>query len=60
MIKSVFVMDKHQQISALSSKLKYNILKELISGTATCQQLAEIFNGSKQMIHYNLKQLINR
>jgi leucyl aminopeptidase (aminopeptidase T) len=58
MIKNIFVIDKHAQIKALGSKLKFQILNELILNPATCKQLADIFGISKQKTHYNLKSLL--
>jgi leucyl aminopeptidase (aminopeptidase T)/DNA-binding HxlR family transcriptional regulator len=59
MIKNIFVIDRHSQIKALGSKLKFQILNELILNPATCKQLADIFGISKQKTHYNLKSLLD-
>lgn len=53
------VIKEHAQIKELGSSLKYNILKELITNAATCQQLANIFNISKQKVHYSLTNLLD-
>lgn len=59
MIENIFVIKNHSQIKQLSTKLKYQILNELIKNPATCQQLADIFVVSKQKIHYILQNLLN-
>jgi leucyl aminopeptidase (aminopeptidase T) len=46
-------------LKELGSYLKYSILKELIKAPATCQQLATLFDHSKQKIHYNLSQMLS-
>jgi leucyl aminopeptidase (aminopeptidase T) len=58
MIKDVELINKHSQIRELGSEAKYGILRELIPGSATCQQLANIFGLSKQKVHYNLNKLL--
>jgi leucyl aminopeptidase (aminopeptidase T) len=58
MIKDVSLINKHSQIRELGSEVKFNILKELIKGSATCQQLANIYGTSKQKVHYNLSKLL--
>lgn len=58
MIKDIAVLNKHSQIRELGSELRYNILRELIRGAATCQQLANIYGISKQKVHYNLNKLL--
>jgi leucyl aminopeptidase (aminopeptidase T) len=58
MIKDIEVLNKHSQIRELGSELRYNILRELIRGAATCQQLAHIYGISKQKVHYNLNKLL--
>ncbi|MDZ4183200.1 MAG: helix-turn-helix domain-containing protein [Candidatus Cloacimonadaceae bacterium] len=57
MIKNIQMISKHSQIRELGNALKFDMLKELIRGTATCQQLADVFGVSKQKIHYNLNKL---
>ncbi|HNQ44333.1 MAG TPA: aminopeptidase, partial [Candidatus Cloacimonadota bacterium] len=58
MIKNLQLITKHSQIKELGNELKYKMLIELIRGSATCQQLASIFDTSKQKIHYNLLKLM--
>lgn len=58
MIKNLQLITKHSQIKELGNELKYKMLIELIRGAATCQQLASIFDTSKQKIHYNLLKLM--
>jgi leucyl aminopeptidase (aminopeptidase T) len=57
MIKNLQLISKHSQIKELGNSLKYGMLKELIRGSATCQQLSTLFSVSKQKIHYNLTKL---
>ena len=57
MIKDIAVLNQHSQIRELGSELRYNIIRELIRGAATCQQLANIYGISKQKMHYNLNKL---
>jgi len=59
MAKMISILHKESQIHSLSSELRLNILRELVKGSSTCQKLAEIFNVSKQKVHYNLMQLQN-
>ena len=58
MIKNVQIIAKHSQVRELGNSLKYDMLRELIKGAATCQQLASGFGVSKQKIHYNLSKLL--
>lgn len=58
MIKNVQIISKHSQVKELGNILKYDLLRELIKGPATCQQLATVYGISKQKIHYNLTQLV--
>ncbi len=58
MIRNLLIISNHSQIRELGSSLKYNMLKELINGAVTCQQLANIFSLSKQKVHYNLTKLL--
>jgi len=58
MIKNVQIISKHSQVKELGNALKFDMLKELICGPATCQQLALVFGVSKQKIHYNLNKLL--
>ncbi len=58
MIKKLQLITKHSQIKELGNSLKYDMLKELIRGAATCQQLSTLFSTSKQKIHYNLTKLL--
>ncbi len=58
MIKKLQLISKHSQIKELGNALKYDMLKELIRGAATCQQLSSLFSISKQKIHYNLNKLL--
>jgi len=58
MIKNVQIIAKHSQVRELGNALKYDMLRELIKGAATCQQLASGFGVSKQKIHYNLNKLM--
>jgi leucyl aminopeptidase (aminopeptidase T) len=51
------ILNRHSQVQALGSNIKYRILDELTKQEATCQQLANTLNMTKQNIHYNLKQL---
>lgn len=57
-MKNLAIIQKHSQIRELGSGLKYNILKELIGNSATCQQLAGIFSLSKQKVHYSLTKML--
>lgn len=59
MIRNLQLIKNHSQLKELGSYLKYNILKELIKAPATCQQLATLFDHSKQKIHYNLNQMVS-
>jgi leucyl aminopeptidase (aminopeptidase T) len=59
MIKDVELTSKHSQVRILGSELNYNILRELINGAATCQQLANVFGVSKQKMHYVLNKLLS-
>ena len=58
MIKNVQIVSKHSQVKELSNDIKFEMLRQLISSAATCQQLATVMGISKQKIHYNLNQLI--
>lgn len=58
MIKTIQLISQHSQIKELGNALKYDILTELIRTAATCQQLANIFELSKQKMHYNLNKLV--
>lgn len=58
MIDNIFVLKNYSQIRKLSTKLRYQILNELIKSPATCQQLADIFKVSKQKVHYILKDML--
>lgn len=58
MIKNLQLISQHSQIKELGNALKYDMLKELIRGAATCQQLATLFGISKQKIHYNLLKML--
>jgi leucyl aminopeptidase (aminopeptidase T) len=59
MIRNLQLIKSHSQLKELGSYLKYSILKELIKAPATCQQLATLFDHSKQKIHYNLSQMLS-
>jgi len=59
MIRNLKLITNHAQLKELGSYLKYSILKELIKAPATCQQLATLFDHSKQKIHYNLSQMLS-
>lgn len=59
MIRNLQLIKNHSQLKELGSYLKYSILKELIKAPATCQQLATLFDHSKQKIHYNLSQMLS-
>ncbi len=59
MIRNLQLIKNHSQLKELGSYLKYSILKELIKAPATCQQLATLFDHSKQKIHYNLSQMVS-
>lgn len=59
MIRNLQLIKNHSQLKELGSYLKYSILKELIKAPATCQQLATLFDHSKQKIHYNLTQMLS-
>lgn len=59
MNKSLKLIQNHSQLKELGNPLKYSILKELIKEPATCQQLATLFNHSKQKIHYTLNQMVD-
>lgn len=58
MIKNIQVISKHSQVKELGNSLKFDMLRELIRGAATCQQLADAFGCSKQKAHYNLAKLL--
>ncbi|MDD4224510.1 MAG: helix-turn-helix domain-containing protein [Candidatus Cloacimonetes bacterium] len=58
MIKNLQLIQRHAQLKELGSPLKYALLKELIPAPATCQQLAKLFDQSKQKIHYNLNKML--
>jgi len=58
MIKNLQIISQHSQVKELGNALKFDMLKQLIRGSATCQQLATAFGISKQKIHYNLNKLI--
>jgi len=58
MIKNIKVVNRHSQVMELANQLKFDILRELISSAATCQQLATALGVSKQKIHYNLNKLM--
>ena len=58
MVKNIQIISKHSQVKELGNALKYNLLKELIQGPATNQQLADTFGISKQKMHYNLNKLL--
>lgn len=60
MIKNIKVINQHTQVMELANQLKFNILRELISSAATCQQLATVLGVSKQKVHYNLTQLLEK
>ncbi|MGI6197691.1 MAG: aminopeptidase [Candidatus Cloacimonadaceae bacterium] len=60
MNKSLKLIQNHSQLKELGNPLKYSILKELIKEPATCQQLATLFNHSKQKIHYTLNQMVDQ
>ena len=60
MNKSLKLIQSHSQLKELSNPLKYSILKELVKEPATCQQLATLFNHSRQKIHYTLNQMVNK
>ena len=60
MNKSLKLIQSHEQLKELSNPLKYSILKELIKAPATCQQLATLFDHSKQKIHYTLNQMVGQ
>lgn len=59
MIRNLQLIKNHSQLKELGSHLKFSILKELIKAPATCQQLASLFDHSKQKIHYNLTQMVS-
>ncbi len=59
MIKNLQLISKHSQIKELGNSLKYDMLKELIRGAATCQQLSTLFSVSKQKVHYNINKLLS-
>ncbi len=59
MIKNIKVVNRHSQVKELANQLKFDMLRELISSAATCQQLATAFGVSKQKIHYNLNKLLD-
>ncbi len=59
MIKNIQLITKHSQIKELGNSLKYDMLKELIRGAATCQQLSTLFSVSKQKVHYNITKLLS-
>lgn len=59
MIRNLQLIQNHSQLKELGSHLKFSILKELIKAPATCQQLASLFDHSKQKIHYNLTQMVS-
>jgi leucyl aminopeptidase (aminopeptidase T)/predicted transcriptional regulator len=58
MIRNLQLIQRHAQLKELGSQLKLALLKELIHAPATCQQLANLFDQSKQKIHYNLNQML--
>jgi len=58
MVKNIQLVTRHSQIQELANLLKFDIIRELISSEATCQQIADILNVSKQKIHYNLNKLL--
>ncbi len=58
MIRNLQLIQRHSQLKELGSQLKLALLKELIHAPATCQQLAKLFDQSKQKIHYNLNQMV--
>ncbi len=58
MIRNLQLIQRHAQLKELGSQLKLALLKELIHAPATCQQLAKLFDQSKQKIHYNLNQML--
>ncbi len=58
MIRNLQLIRSHEQLRELGSQLKLALLKELIHAPATCQQLAKLFDQSKQKIHYNLNQML--
>jgi len=58
MIKNIKVVNRHSQVKELANQLKFDILRELISSAATCQQLASAFDVSKQKVHYNLSKML--
>lgn len=58
MIKKVQIISKHSQVKELGNSLKFDLLRQLIRGSATCQQLARAFGISKQKMHYNLNKLM--
>ncbi|MDD3235991.1 MAG: aminopeptidase [Candidatus Cloacimonetes bacterium] len=58
MIRNLQLITSHSQMKELGSSLKFNILKELIKAPATCQQLSDLFDHSKQKVHYNLTQMV--
>lgn len=47
MIKNVQIVSKHSQVKELSNDLKFEMLRQLISSAATCQQLATVMGVSK-------------
>ena len=59
MIRNLQLIQNHSQLKELGSYLKFSTLKELIKAPATCQQLATLFDHSKQKIHYNLTQMVS-
>ncbi len=58
MMRNLQLIRSHAQLRELGSQLKLALLKELIQAPATCQQLAKLFDQSKQKIHYNLSQML--
>ncbi len=58
MIRNLQLIQRHAQLKELGSQLKLALLNELIHAPATCQQLAKLFDQSKQKIHYNLNQML--
>lgn len=58
MIRNLQLIQHHSQLRELGSQLKFGILKELTQAPATCQQLAKLFDQSKQKTHYNLTQMV--
>ncbi len=57
-MRNLQLIQHHSQLRELGSQLKFSLLKELTQGPATCQQLATLFDQSKQKIHYNINQML--